>query len=87
MRGRAFFHSAGFVSAYLKASYLSENNFFERCLIKLWKHVLPTLLILICGSVITLFLSGLIAQAKLEHGSSTVGTQQLTTQSLGSKIP
>ena len=67
MRGRAF-HPAGFVSSYLKASYLREDHsFLGRCRNHLLKNILPTLFIVICSSVITLFLSGLIDQAKPGH--------------------
>ena len=87
MKIRAF-HPAGFVSSYLKASYLSEaNNLVERCFIKLWKHILPTLLILICSSVITLFLSGLIDQAKLESGSAVAEKSQAVENDMGSRMP
>lgn len=67
MRGRAF-HPAGFVTSYLRASYLTdEHPRFERCCNRLLKHVLPTLLIIICSSVIALYLGGLIDQAKQAH--------------------
>jgi hypothetical protein len=82
MKIRAF-HPAGFVS-----SYLSEaNNLVERCLIKLWKHILPTLLILICSSVITLFLSGLIDQAKLDRGATAVTEKLSVMPGEAGKLP
>jgi hypothetical protein len=59
-------HSTGFVSFYQKASNLStENKLLKRCLDQLRKNVLPTMFILICSSMITLYLSELIYRAKL----------------------
>ena len=59
-------HSTGFVSLYQKASNLSaENNLLKRCLDQLRKNVLPIMLILICSSMIALYLSELIYRAKL----------------------
>ncbi|MDT8443760.1 MAG: hypothetical protein RQ722_05685 [Desulfuromonadales bacterium] len=65
MRSRVF-HFTGFVSFYQKAFNLStENNLLKRCLDQLQKNILPTMFILICSSVIILFLSELIYRAKL----------------------
>jgi hypothetical protein len=65
MRSRTL-HSTGFVSFYQNTSKLiAENNLLKRCLDQLWKNVLPTMFILICSSMITLYLSELIYQAKL----------------------
>lgn len=67
MRGRAL-HSSGFVSSFSKASYFTpDNNLFERCLDHLLKNVLPTLLIVLCTSVIAMYLGGLIEHAKQAH--------------------
>jgi len=87
MRGRAF-HPAGYISSHLKAAYLSEeHNLVERCFKHLLKNIIPTLLILLCSSVITLFLSGLIAQAKLAHGPAVASQPLVVEKSAGSKIP
>lgn len=67
---RRVFHSTGFISFYQTAFNLSrENNLLKRCLYQLQKNVLPTMFILICSSVIILFLSELIYRAKL-HSTS-----------------
>ncbi len=68
-------HSTGFVSFYQNTSNLfAENNLFKRCLDQLWKNVLPTMFILICSSMITLYLSEVIYQAKL-HSTELKQTQ------------
>jgi hypothetical protein len=65
MRWRTL-HSTRLVSFYQKDSNLSaENNLLKRCLHKLLKIFLPTIFILICSSMIALYLSELIYQAKL----------------------
>lgn len=87
MRFRAF-HPAGFVSSYRKSSYLPEaNHLFVRCLKQLLKNVLPTLLIMIFSSVIALFLSGLIDQAKLSHGVKVAPEMRIVVHGEVGKFP
>jgi hypothetical protein len=67
---RRVFQSTGFVSFYQNAFNLStENNLLKRFLCQLRENVLPTMFILICSSLIILFLSEVIYQAKL-HSTS-----------------
>jgi len=74
MRSRVF-QFAGFVSFYQNAFNLStENNLLKRFRCQLRENILPTMLILICSSLIILFLSELIYRAKL-HSSSVQPTQ------------
>ena len=72
---RRVFQSTGFVSFYQNAFNLStENNLLKRFRCQLRENILPTMLILICSSLIILFLSELIYRAKL-HSSSVQPTQ------------
>jgi hypothetical protein len=69
MRSRVF-HSTGFASYCQNAfNHSTVNNLLKRCLYQLRRNVLPTLFILICSSVIILFLSELIYRAK-HHSTS-----------------
>ena len=69
MKSRLFHYNA-FISFYQNAFNLStEDSLLKRCLYQLRKNVLPTLLILICSTVIILFLSELIYRAK-QHSTS-----------------
>ena len=67
MRVRAF-HPVGFFASHLKAPHLCDlHPLLTRCLDPLFKHILPTLLILCYIGVIALYLGGLIDQSKQEH--------------------
>lgn len=87
MRGRAF-HPAGLISSYLRAPYQSEENrLLKRCLKHLWTNVLPTLLILVCSSVIALFLGGLIEQSKHEQLHPDLVKPAVVSQQAAVKLP
>jgi len=80
MRSRVF-NPAGPVSSYLKASYpIDAANFLKRIRYHLLKNILPTLLIVIISSAITLLLSGQIEKAKLIREEPATASSPQTSQ-------
>lgn len=68
MRSRTF-HFDGFIPAHHKATQLLvDNKFCRRCCQQVLKNILPTLLMLVVSSAITLVIASWINQAKTDHG-------------------
>ncbi len=85
MRVRAM-HPVGHLSSCLKDLHLFEvPPLVSRCLNRLFKHVLPTLLILFYFGFIVLYLAGLIEQAKQENRQTRIDGGYVVAQGLEGK--
>ncbi|PLX76865.1 MAG: hypothetical protein C0615_06075 [Desulfuromonas sp.] len=58
--------STGFVLYHKKTfNWGSVNNLLMRCLDQLWKDIIPTIIMLICSSIITLYVCELIDRTRM----------------------
>ena len=70
MRMRTF-HSAGFSDDFqISAIFTPQNKQLQRCLYHLKVNILPTILFLMCSSLITLYISDQVYRAKLRTAAS-----------------
>ncbi|PLX82168.1 MAG: hypothetical protein C0616_02780 [Desulfuromonas sp.] len=73
MRSRTF-HCDGFIPVHNKSSHLlADNSLFRRCCHHMLKNILPTLVMLVVSSAITLAIASWINQAKSHQAVSDPG--------------